>query len=155
MGHISNYKMWPFAYRKFLNTCPPRIVSRPRHITVFYPETPQTVRGLIFLYKHDIFTALVTNQKYTIVMLTKETKQQIIDDFKAGAVDTGSPEIQIALLSERINELTGHLKEHKKDIHSRRGLIKMVAKRRTLLQYLQKKSEKRYKKIITELGLKK
>ncbi|MBP6925683.1 MAG: 30S ribosomal protein S15 [Candidatus Pacebacteria bacterium] len=88
-------------------------------------------------------------------MLTKETKQQIIDDFKAGAVDTGSPEIQIALLSERINELTGHLKEHKKDIHSRRGLIKMVAKRRTLLQYLQKKSEKRYKKIITELGLKK
>lgn len=88
-------------------------------------------------------------------MLTKDTKQKVIAKFKADDTDTGSPEVQIAILSEQINELTAHLKEHKKDIHSRRGLIKMVAKRRTLLQYLQKKNEKRYKKLIKELGLKK
>ena len=88
-------------------------------------------------------------------MLTKDKKQKVIAEFKAGDTDTGSPEVQIAILSEQINELTAHLKEHKKDIHSRRGLIKMVAKRRTLLQYLQKKNEKRYKKLIKDLGLKK
>lgn len=88
-------------------------------------------------------------------MLTKDKKTKIIDGFKAGDNDTGSPEVQVALLTEQINELTAHLKEHKKDIHSRRGLIKMVAKRRTLLQYLQKKSDKRYKKVIKDLGLKK
>lgn len=100
-------------------------------------------------------TELVTNQYIQTIMLTKDKKEKIIDTFKASKDDTGSPEVQIAILSEQINELTGHLKEHKKDIHSRRGLIKMVAKRRTLLQYLHKKDEKRYKKIIKELGLKK
>jgi small subunit ribosomal protein S15 len=88
-------------------------------------------------------------------MLTKDTKEQIIEDFKTHAGDTGSPEVQIAILSEQINELTEHLKKNKKDIHSRRGLIKMVAKRRILLQYLQKQDEKRYAKLIKDLGLKK
>ena len=88
-------------------------------------------------------------------MLTKDTKEQIIEDFKTHAGDTGSPDVQIAILSEQINELTEHLKKNKKDIHSRRGLIKMVAKRRILLQYLQKQDEKRYAKLIKDLGLKK
>jgi len=88
-------------------------------------------------------------------MLTKDTKEQIIEDFKTHAGDTVSPEVQIAILSEQINELTEHLKKNKKDIHSRRGLIKMVAKRRILLQYLQKQDEKRYAKLIKDLWLKK
>lgn len=88
-------------------------------------------------------------------MLTKDKKTKIIADFKTGDTDTGSPEVQIALLTEQINELAAHLKEHKKDIHSRRGLIKMVARRRTLLQYLHKKNETKYAKLIKELGLKK
>lgn len=88
-------------------------------------------------------------------MLTKDTKQKIVVDFKTSDTDTGSPEVQIALLTEQINQLTGHLQEHKKDIHSRRGLIKMVAKRRTLLNYMQKKDEKRYQKTLKDLGLKK
>lgn len=88
-------------------------------------------------------------------MLTKDTKTKIINDFKAHDTDTGSPEVQVAMLSEQIEQLTEHLKEHKKDIHSRRGLIKMVAKRRTLLQYLDKNDNKRYAKIIKDLGLKK
>lgn len=88
-------------------------------------------------------------------MLTKDTKQKIIKGFQTGDEDTGSPEVQVAMLSEQINQLTEHLKTHKKDVHSRRGLIKMVAKRRTLLQYLEKQDEKRYKKLIKDLGLKK
>lgn len=88
-------------------------------------------------------------------MLTKDTKQKIVNEFKVKDSDTGSPEVQVALLTQQINELTEHLKVHKKDIHSRRGLIKMVARRRTILQYLEKKDEKRYKKVVKELGLKK
>lgn len=88
-------------------------------------------------------------------MLTKEAKEQIIEKFKREEGDTGSPEVQIALLTEQINELTEHLKDHKKDIHSRRGLIKMVSERRSHLQYLRRKDEERYKKILKELDLKK
>jgi len=88
-------------------------------------------------------------------MLTKDIKQKIVSQFKVGDNDTGSPEVQAALLTTQITELTEHLKVHKKDIHSRRGLIKMVARRRTILQYLEKKDSKRYKKVIKELELKK
>lgn len=87
--------------------------------------------------------------------ITKAQKQQIIKDFQLFEGDTGSPEVQIAILTASIQELTGHLKEHKKDNHSRRGLLKQVAKRRRLLNFLQKKSEERYLKLIERLELSK
>lgn len=87
--------------------------------------------------------------------LDKNSKAKIISDFALYAGDTGSPEVQIALLTNSINELTEHLKKHKKDNHSRRGLLKQVAKRRRLLNFLLTKSEERYKKLIERLGLSK
>ena len=87
--------------------------------------------------------------------MTKERKQEIINTYKREENDTGSPEVQVALLTERINELTEHLKIHKKDNHSRRGLLKMVGKRRNLLNYLAKKDENAYKELVKRLGLRK
>ena len=87
--------------------------------------------------------------------MTKERKQEVINTYKREEKDTGSPEVQIALLTERINELTEHLKVHKKDNQSRRGLLKMVGKRRNLLNYLAKKDVNRYRKIVEKLGLRK
>ncbi len=88
-------------------------------------------------------------------MITSKKKQEIINTYKRDEKDTGSPEVQIALLTERINELTEHLKVHKKDNHSRRGLLKMVGKRRNLLNYLVKKDVNRYRAIVEKLGLRK
>ena len=88
-------------------------------------------------------------------MITSEKKQEIINTYKRDEKDAGSPEVQIALLTERINELTEHLKVHKKDNHSRRGLLKMVGKRRNLLNYLVKKDVNRYRAIVEKLGLRK
>ncbi len=88
-------------------------------------------------------------------MLTKEQKGKIINDFEVHEGDTGSPDVQIALLTERINELTEHLKTHKKDHASRRGLLKMVGTRSALLKYVSKKDPARYRQIITRLGLRK
>ena len=88
-------------------------------------------------------------------MMTKEMKAEIIEKYRLDEKDTGSPEVQIALLTERINELTEHLKTHKKDNHSRRGLLKMVGKRRNLLNYLTKKDVQRYRDIVAKLGLRK
>ena len=87
--------------------------------------------------------------------MTKERKQEVIDTHKRADNDTGSPEVQIALLTERINELTEHLKIHKKDNHSRRGLLKMVGQRRNLLKYLSNVDIERYRVIIDKLGLRK
>jgi small subunit ribosomal protein S15 len=84
-----------------------------------------------------------------------EAKQQIIDKFSQHKGDTGSPEVQIALLSQKIIRLSEHLATNKKDNHSRRGLLKVIAKRRRILNYLQKLDEKRYKILLKELGLKK
>ncbi len=88
-------------------------------------------------------------------MLTKQKKQNIIGDFETHEGDTGSPEVQIALLTNRINELTEHLKTHRKDHASRRGLLKMVGTRSALLKYVSSKDIKRYQKIISRLGLRK
>ena len=88
-------------------------------------------------------------------MISKEAKADIIEKYKRDEKDTGSPEVQIALLTKRINELTEHLKVHKKDNHSRRGLLKMVGKRRNLLNYLAKKDINRYREIVEKLGLRK
>lgn len=85
--------------------------------------------------------------------LAKETKEQIVSDFRVHDGDTGSPQIQIALLSKRINELTEHFKTHKKDNHSRRGLLKMVSKRRSLLDYLKRTEIERYHEVVSRLGL--
>ena len=87
--------------------------------------------------------------------MTKERKQEIISTYKRDEKDTGSPEVQIALLTERIKELTAHLNIHKKDNHSRRGLLKMVGARRNLLNYLAKKDVQRYRDIVEKLGLRK
>ena len=87
--------------------------------------------------------------------MTKERKQEIIETYKRDANDTGSPEVQIALLTERIQELTAHFKVHPKDNHSRRGLLKMVGKRRNLLNYLAKKDINRYRDITAKLSLRK
>lgn len=85
--------------------------------------------------------------------LAKDLKVELIKKFAREKGDTGSPEVQIALLSTQINKLVDHLKEHKKDVHSRRGLLSMVAKRRRLLAYLRKRDEERYKVLIKDLGL--
>lgn len=87
--------------------------------------------------------------------MTKERKIEVISTHKRDEKDTGSPEVQIALLTERINELTEHLKIHKKDNHSRRGLLKMVGKRRNLLNYIEKKDVQRYRQIVEKLNLRK
>ncbi len=85
--------------------------------------------------------------------LDQQTKQEIINKYKVHETDTGSPEVQIAILTYRINYLTEHLKENKKDHHSRRGLLKMVGQRRSLLNYLIKNDIERYREIIKKLGL--
>jgi small subunit ribosomal protein S15 len=87
--------------------------------------------------------------------LTREHKNQIVGAYQTHSTDTGSPEVQIALLSEKINYLTGHFKVHAKDHHSRRGLLKMVGKRRRLLDYLKSKDVARYRAVIERLGIRK
>ncbi|MBK5262108.1 MAG: 30S ribosomal protein S15 [Peptostreptococcaceae bacterium] len=88
-------------------------------------------------------------------MITQEKKTEIIKKFQTKEGDTGSPEVQVAILTFRINDLNEHLKIHKKDHHSRRGLLKMVGQRRNLLNYLKNKDIERYRNLITELGLRK
>ena len=88
-------------------------------------------------------------------MITKEIKNNIIEEYKTHEGDTGSPEVQVAILTYRINDLNEHLKEHPKDFHSRRGLLKMVGQRRNLLKYLKDTDIERYRSLIARLGLRK
>jgi small subunit ribosomal protein S15 len=85
--------------------------------------------------------------------ITAERKQELIKEYATQENDTGSPEVQVAILSERIRNLTGHLGDHKKDFHSRRGLLVMVGQRRSLLDYLKRKNASRYEQLISRLGL--
>ena len=87
--------------------------------------------------------------------VTAEKRTELIGQYKTGDNDTGSPEVQVSLLTERINNLTGHMKEHKHDYHSRRGLLMLVGKRNRLLRYLQRKDRQRYLTLIASLGLRK
>jgi len=87
--------------------------------------------------------------------IAAERKRQLIEEYAREPGDTGSPEVQVAVLTERISNLTEHFKEHQKDLHSRRGLLKMVSQRRRLLDYLKSKDEGRYTTLITSLGLRK
>ena len=91
----------------------------------------------------------------TEMSITKDRKTQIIDQYRREPSDTGSPEVQIALLSERINGLTDHFKTHQKDHHSRRGLLMLIGKRRGLLEYLRKKDGERYRAVTERLGIRK
>ncbi len=91
----------------------------------------------------------------SIFMINTKKKQKVIADFKIHEDDTGSADVQIAVLTERIEELSRHLKKHAKDNHSRRGLLQMVSQRRKFLNYLKKTDEKRYLKVVKKLGLKK
>ena len=88
-------------------------------------------------------------------MLTVRQKQNVIKDFRVNETDTGSPDVQVALLTKSIEELTAHLKKHRKDNHSRRGLLKMVGKRKRLLDYMKTHNPKTYNTVIKKLGLKK
>jgi len=90
-----------------------------------------------------------------MVSLSSDSKTELIQDYRTHDSDTGSPEVQIALLTKRIEYLTEHFKVHAKDHHSRQGLLKMVGKRRRLLDYLKRKDHERYRNIITRLGLRK
>lgn len=85
--------------------------------------------------------------------IAKERKKELIQEFKRGEADTGSPEVQVALLTERIGSLTEHLKQHLKDHASRRGLLKMVGRRSSLLKYLTRRDRKRYQEVVSRLGL--
>ncbi len=87
--------------------------------------------------------------------ITAERKSELMSEFGKTAGDTGSPEVQVAILTERINNLTGHFQTHKKDRHSRRGLLKMVSRRRSLLDYLKREDTERYADVIQRLGLRK
>jgi small subunit ribosomal protein S15 len=93
------------------------------------------------------------NIRRSFFVLTNERKKEIVEKYKVHESDTGSPEVQIALLTERINYLTEHFRQHKHDHHSRRGLMKMIGHRRSLLNYLRKKDVNRYRELIKSLGL--
>lgn len=104
-------------------------------------------------------TPTITWQEETFIrrreMISKEKKEAIIKEYQRGANDTGSPEVQIAILTARINELTEHLQMHRKDHHSRRGLLKLVGQRRNLLEYYRRDNLEAYRDLISRLGLRK
>jgi small subunit ribosomal protein S15 len=106
---------------------------------------PKALKAWVFIEK--------ANLKGYAMSITAERKNALIKEFAQKAGDTGSPEVQVAILTERINNLTGHFKTHSKDNHSRRGLLKLVSSRRSLLDYLKKKDESRYKTLIEKLGI--
>lgn len=93
------------------------------------------------------------NLKGQAMSITAERKNALVKEYAQKAGDTGSPEVQVAILTERINNLTGHFKTHTKDNHSRRGLLKLVSQRRSLLDYVKKKDEARYRTLIEKLGI--
>jgi small subunit ribosomal protein S15 len=98
---------------------------------------------------------IANRQERNRLVLARQQKQSVIDSYRTHATDTGSPEVQIALLSERIGQLTEHFKTHQKDHGSRRGLLMLVSKRRRLLDYLKKYDSERYKTVISKLGIRK
>lgn len=100
-------------------------------------------------------SAQIWRQEESVMALAKEAKLDVISGYKTHQTDTGSPEVQVALLTRRINELTDHFKTHKKDNHSRRGLLKLVSQRRRLLDYLKRRDISRYHDLIGRLGLRK
>jgi small subunit ribosomal protein S15 len=100
-----------------------------------------------------VFPFSLRTEKEHPMSITPDVKEQLIKDYATKAGDTGSPEVQVAILTSRITTLTEHFKAHKKDNHSRRGLLKMVSQRRKLLDYVKKKDEARYQSLIARLGI--
>ncbi|HRP79133.1 MAG TPA: 30S ribosomal protein S15 [Aquamicrobium sp.] len=98
-------------------------------------------------------TRFLQSKRKSTMSITAERKQELVKEFATAKGDTGSPEVQVAILSERIRNLTEHFKDHKKDNHSRRGLLALVSQRRSLLDYLKRKDEGRYQTLIEKLGL--
>ena len=131
-------------------------MSAPRHVL---GSNKRIVRGLHCSYARvtlNVVTSERNRSRSTSgYVLARERKQTIIDTYRTHQTDTGSPEVQIAILSQRIGELTEHFKTHKKDHASRRGLLMMVSKRRRLLDYLKRYDTERYKAVIQRLGIRK
>ena len=121
----------------------------PRHKLILYTRAAVVRRSNGYAERVD------RKEKEFFIMLTKEKKQEIIKEYAIKEGDTGSPEVQVAILTYRINDLNEHLKEHHKDFHSRRGLLKMVGQRRNLLKYLRETDIERYRSLIARLGLRK
>jgi small subunit ribosomal protein S15 len=127
-----------FGRRLFVSTALDDIPARP------FPSDPQAAR---------LRTLRLASQKGPPMSITAERKTALINEHAQKSGDTGSPEVQVAILTERINNLTEHFKTHVKDNHSRRGLLKMVSQRRSLLDYVKKKDEARYRALIEKLGI--
>jgi small subunit ribosomal protein S15 len=125
------------------STCEPR--ARPDSRVAGPPPAVLSSNG----YENE------KRQECNRLVLAREQKQSVVDTYRTHATDTGSPEVQIALLSERIGQLTEHFKTHQKDHGSRRGLLMMVSRRRSLLDYLKKYDSERYKTVISKLGIRK
>ena len=109
--------------------------------------------SLVLFMGKEGFLILIQSPSTRAIMITVEQRQEIIKDYQTGDKDTGSPEVQVALLTARINNLTEHFKTHKKDKHSRRGLIKLINQRRKLLAYAKRKDNGSYQDLIKRLGL--
>jgi small subunit ribosomal protein S15 len=126
------------------------VCSLTKSVLLISPlQNPELVLNLLFV------RGPLNRKEFAFMVFTREFKSSVIDQYKAHASDTGSPEVQIALLSERINYLNDHFKSHKKDHSSRRGLLKMVGRRRSLLDYLKSKDVERYRGVIQKLGIRK
>ena len=145
---------FPFTSRKNYAIIPLRLYGRRRSFPANHPLT--MLREYARFSGNHLSPLLglpeILNE---VKAMTKEEKQAIMAEYATHEGDTGSPEVQIALLTKRINDLTEHLKEHNKDHHSRRGLLKMVGHRRNLLAYLAKNDIERYRSIIKRLGIRK
>lgn len=124
------------------------------HAPEALPPLPQGFALRTFTIPRRGFAGTI-QERWNITMLRKEQKSAIIDANRTHENDTGSPEVQIAILTERINILTEHMRQNPQDKHSNRGLLKMVGKRRSLLDYLQKKDIERYRALIAKLGIRK
>ncbi len=123
----------------------------------YYPDTWlwEFAESHRYLSAHDPVLRVSNKERDVYKMITKDQKTVVIEANKTHGTDTGSPEVQVAILSERISQLTEHLKVHKKDNHSRLGMYKMVGKRRRLLDYLKEKDIERYRTLIAKLGIRK
>ncbi len=121
----------------------------------FFPIFTTEFQLILFEVMFYAIIWLIKNQRRRNLSIEKEVKQELIKKFQTHPQDTGSPEVQIAILTERIRNLTEHFKIHKKDIHSKRGFMRIINRRKKLLRYLRETDFERYKKVIKELGLRK
>jgi small subunit ribosomal protein S15 len=140
----------PLAFRQISCICP---CNRP-HSRRRIPSATGRMRAPDLAGRHPgLARQINTEPKDMTMSITAERKSALVKEYATKPNDTGSPEVQVAILTERINNLTGHFKSHTKDNHSRRGLLKLVSQRRSLLDYLKGKEEARYRTLIEKLGI--